>query len=91
MGTESRETSPGSMGHVQAAHAPSSWRAMEYEQANYLEAPFNPASQSVVGRNLRPCISHHLPDDTRATHLPSRVDFYLKPVSETGGKPGRLT
>lgn len=47
MGTENRETTPGSTGHVQAAYAPSSWRAMESEQGNQPEAPVKLASRSV--------------------------------------------
>lgn len=92
MGTESRETSLGSTGHVQAVYAPSSWRAMEYEQANHPEAPFNPASQSVgLGGTCVPA-SLTISQMTPGLRICSScVDFYLKPVSETGGKPGWLT
>lgn len=63
MGTESRETTPGSTGHVQAAYGPSSWRAMEYKQGNQPEALFKLASRSVgLGGT---CV----PGDTRAAHL----------------------
>lgn len=88
MSTESKETSPGS---VQAAYAPSSWRAMEYKQANHPEAPFNPASQSVgLGGTCVPA-SLTISQVTPGLHICSScIDFYLKPVSETGGKPGWL-